>query len=239
MFQKIYFVAILILYTVLLIPSTMLISVASTDNSTIGIFPPTSKPYGLSYEEHIKNFYKWIISLPIDKNPWEDATGSNCHTGQSESNSSIFYLSSNGGGKSDRTCIIESGKGLFIPISAVFVSDKEVPNSSIENLHSIAKKDQDSVTSLYLSINKQEYNRADLEPYRIHTTVFDAYFPENAIAGASEGNSKVVADGYYLITKPLEKGNYTIHYKSSLICTEIDCLEPNFAQDIKYTIIAK
>lgn len=239
MIQIIYFVAILMLNTVLLIPSTMLISVASSDNSTIGIFPPNSNPYGLSYERHTENFWKWILSSPIDKNPWEDANGSNCDNGQSETNSSIFYLSGNGGGKSDRTCIIESGKGLFIPISQVEVSDKEVPNSSIENLHNIAKNDQDSVTSLYLKINNKEYNREDLAPYRVHTATFDAYFPENAIFGASEGNSKAVADGYYLITKPLEKGNYTIQYKSSLICSKIDCLEPNFAQDIKYTIIAK
>ena len=148
-------------------------------------------------------------------------------------------MSGNGGGKVDRTCIIESGKGLFIPISPVEVSDKEVPNSSIENLHSIAKNDQDSVTSLFLNLNNKEYNRVDLVPYRLHTSVFDVYFPKNAIFGASEGKSEAVADGYYLITKPLEKGNYTIQYKSSLICSRIDCLEPNFAQDVKYTIIAK
>ena len=208
--------------------------------SSVNIFPPESKPYGLSYEQHIKNFWKWIISIPQDKNPWGDQTGENCAIGQLETNSStLFYLSGNGGGKSERTCTLSAGKSLFIPVSPMEISDKEAPNRSIEELDKIAKKDQDSVTSLYLKINDKEYTRQDLSKYRISTEEFEVTFPKNAIFGATEGISKAVADGYYVITQPLEKGNYTILYKSSLICPEIDCIQPNFAQDIKYTLVVE
>ena len=208
--------------------------------SSVNIFPPESKPYGLSYEQHIKDFWKWIISIPQDKNPWGDQTGENCAIEQLETNSStLFYLSGNGGGKSDRTCSLPAGKSLFIPVSPMEISDKEAPNRSIEDLHKIAKKDQDSVTSLYLKINDKEYTRQDLSKYRIPTEEFEVTFPKNAIFGATEGISKAVADGYYVITQPLEKGIYTILYKSSLICPEIDCIQPNFAQDIKYNLIVE
>jgi hypothetical protein len=208
--------------------------------SSLNIFPPESKPYGLSYEQHIKDFWKWIISIPQDKNPWGDQTEENCAIGQLETNSStLFYLSGNGGGKSERTCTLSAGKSLFIPVSPMEISDKEAPNRSIEELHKIAKKDQDSVTSLYLKINDKEYTRQDLSKYRIPTEEFEVTFPKNAIFGATEGISKAVADGYYVITQPLEKGNYTILYKSSLICPEIDCIQPNFAQDIKYNLIVE
>ena len=207
--------------------------------SSVNIFSPESKPYGLSYEQHVKNFWKWIISLPQDKNPWADQTGKNCAIGQLETNASVFYLSGNGGGKSDRICKVPAGKGLFIPVSPMEISDKEAPNRSIEDLHKIAKKDQDSVTSLYLKIGNKEYSRQDLEKYRTPTEEFEVTFPKNAIFGATEGISKAVADGYYVITQPLEKGNYTILYKSSLICPEIDCIQPNFAQDIKYNLIVE
>lgn len=235
----IYYVTISILFTVSLFSLSTLASTVFAVNSTITVFPPDSNPYGLSYQEHTKNFWKWILSFPIDKNPWEDAVGSNCDNGQSKTNSSIFYLSGNGGGKTERTCIVPAGKGLFIPISQVEVSDKEVPNSSPDDLIRIAKNDQDSVTSLYLSINNKEFDRPELSKYRVNTGIFEVLFPKDAIFGVTEGPSKVVGDGYYIITEPLEKGNYTIQYKSSLICTKIDCLEPNFAQDIKYNIIAK
>ena len=35
------------------------------------------------------------------------------------------------------------------------------------------------------------------------------------VFGATECISKAVGDDYYIITEPLEKGNYTILYKSS------------------------
>ena len=76
---------------------------------------------------------------PIDKSPWKDQTGTNCDNGQSLTNSSVFYLSGNGGGKSDRICKVPAGKGLFIPVSPMEVSDKEAPNRSVEDLHKIAK----------------------------------------------------------------------------------------------------
>jgi hypothetical protein len=57
--------------------------------------------------------------------------------------------------------------------------------------------------------------------------------------GVSEGNSSAVADGYYVITEPLAKGNYVIGYKSSLICPAVDCLQPSFAQDLTYNLIVE
>ena len=54
--------------------------------------------------------------------------------------------------------------------------------------------------------------------------------------GATEGISKAVADGYYVITEPLKKGTYTITYKSNLICPGTDCIQPNFVLDITYTL---
>ena len=56
---------------------------------------------------------------------------------------------------------------------------------------------------------------------------------------ANGGPSKVVVDGYYILTEPLTKGTYPIHFKSSLLCPDPGCAEPNFAQDIQYTIVAE
>jgi hypothetical protein len=207
--------------------------------ASVNIFSPETKPYGLSYEDHIKNFWKYITSVPADKNPWNDKTGEDCAVGQSGTNSSVFYLSGNSGEKSNWTCKIPAGKGLFIPVSPMEISEKEAPNTSIEDLHRIAKKDQDSVTSLYLKIGDKVYNAEDLKKYRKPTGDFQMVFPKNALFGVSEGNSSAVADGYYVITEPLEKGNYVITYKSSLICPGVDCLQPNFAQDINYNLIVE
>lgn len=209
-------------------------------SQSVNIFPPESKPYGLTFAEHQKDFWKWILSIPANESPVNDRTGEKCTNGQSNSNSSVFYLSMNTGGISERTCKVPVGKGLFIPVMQVEYSDKEAPKSSVDDLRKAAKKDQDSVNSLYLKIGDKEYKYQDLIKYRTQTDVFEVVFPDNGIFGVIEGGvSKAVGDGFYIITEPLTKGTYPIHLKSSLICPDPDCAEPNFAQDIKYNLIVE
>jgi hypothetical protein len=207
---------------------------------TLDIFGPKDEPFNETYEAHIKRFWKWILELPKYKNPWYDETGAIC-TREQPATDSIFYLGGNGGGRSEgwnRTCTVPYGKGLFIPVMVVAVSEKDFPGKRIEELGKIARKDQDSVTNLYLKIDSREYDDKELGGYRKQTDDFSVTFPENAIFGATKGVSKVVTDGHYIITNKLSKGNHIVHYKSSLTCWS-DGLEPKFAQDIKYSIIVE
>ena len=232
-----YFVIVSFLFMLLLFSATLSPVLGS---NSVNIFPPGSKPYGLTFAEHQKNFWKWILEIPANESPVNDRTGEKCANGQSNTNSSVFYLSLNNGGISERTCKVPVGKGLLIPVMQVEWSDKEAPGASVEELHKSAKKDQDSVNSLYLKIGDKEYKYKDLIKYRTQTDVFEVVFPDNGIFGVIEGGvSKVVADGFYIITEPLTKGNYSVHFKSSLICPDPGCAEPNFAQDIKYNIVAE
>jgi hypothetical protein len=229
------FVAISVLSILFIFSFTLLPVLGS---NSVNIFPPGTKPYGLTYAEHAKNFQKWVLKIPAKDNPIDDPTGAKCTNGQSNTNSSVFYLAFNNGGISQRTCKVPAGKGLLIPVMEVEKSDKEAPNSSVAQLDISAKKDQDNVNSLYLKIGDKEYNYNDLIKYRTHTDAFDAVFPDNAIYGVLKGGvSKAVADGFYIITEPLAKGTYTIHFKSSLL--DPSNPDTNFAQDIKYTIIAE
>ena len=215
--------------------------VSSVKGSTsANIFPVGSTPYGLPYPKHIENFWKWILSIPARDNPINDPTGEKCTTGQSNTNSSLFYLAFNNGGASERTCKVPVGKGLFIPVMQVELTEKDVPGATIQELKLSAKTDQDSVNSLYLKIGDKEYNFEDLRKYRTDTDGFDVNYADNGIFGIVEGGpTKAVADGYYIMTDPLQQGNYTVHYRSSLSCLEPGCAEPNFAQDIKYNIIVE
>ena len=219
--------------------------------NSVKIFPPDAKPFGLSYEEHAKNYWKWVLSLPTDIGPFQDKTGEKCANGQINSNSSVFYLSGGGGGSHDRQCKVPAGKGVLIPVIHVEFSEKEVPNASPEELSRLAKIDQDHVTSLVLEINGKKIfdekyqngianeKNSIAKQYRTHTGVFDVVFPENAMYGVSAGPSKVVADGFYIITEPLKKGVYDIVYKGSIFCDIAECLDITFAQDMRYKLIVE
>ncbi|MGC2307039.1 MAG: SDR family NAD(P)-dependent oxidoreductase [Nitrososphaeraceae archaeon] len=182
-----------------------------------------------------------IVQLDVnDDRSVKETIGKKCTNGQVNSNSSVFYLSHNSGGRSERVCDVPAGKGLLIPVMEVEVSEKEVPGSTEEDLHSAATKDQDSVNSLYLKVDDKEYSYEDLLKYRTHTNVFDVVFPDNGIYGVMEGGpSKAVADGFYILTEPFPAGNHTVHFKSSLICADPDCADPNYVQDVQYKILAK
>jgi hypothetical protein len=213
---------------------------SSPPSSETNIFPPDAEPFEKTYEAHIERFWKWILELPKYKNPWYDETGAIC-TKEQPATDSVFYLGGNGGGRIEgwnRTCTIPYGKGLFIPVMVVAVSERDFPGKRIEELGKIAKKDQDSVTNLYLKIDSNEYDDKAIRRYRKKTNDFNVTFPENAIFGAAKGQSKVVTDGHYIITDKLAKGNHVVHYKSSLTCWS-EGLEPKFAQDIKYSIIVE
>jgi len=210
---------------------------ATAASNSFNIFPPGGNPYGLSYSEHVKNFWKWILAIPANDNPFNDNTGEKCATGQSNTSSSVFYLAPNGGGHSERTCKVPVGKGLVIPVMHVEESQFEAPGDSADQLSAAAKKDQDSVNSLYLKIDDRLYMMNNLTKYRTHTEPFETTWPDKAIFGIEKGgNSTVVADGWYIITEPLAKGNHTIYFKSSLPPDPSGA--EGYATDIKYNIIA-
>ena len=134
-----------------------------------------------------------------------------------------------GGGKHERECKVPAGKGILIPVLHVEFSDKEVPNASVEELSRLAKIDQDHVTSLILEINGEKIfdekyaernckcKNSTAKQYRTHREEFDVVFPENVVYGVSAGPSKVVANGFYIITEPLKKGVHDIVYKGSIL----------------------
>ena len=88
----------------------------------------------------------------------------------------------------------------------------------------LQKNDQDSVNSLYLKIGNKEYNFDELQKYRTATDIFEVDYADNGIFGIVVGGpSKVSGDGFYIITEPLQRGNYAVHYKSNLICSGPEC----------------
>jgi hypothetical protein len=209
--------------------------------SSVEIYPLDSKPFGLSYEDYVKNYWKLMLRIPEAQNPMNDAAGVLCTYEQDISNSSIFYLPTNLGGKSpDRTCKIPEGLSIFIPIMMVESSTKEMGNVTISELHQNSKDDQDKVNSLSLTVDSTKLNYEDLKKYRTHTKDFQVNFPDKGLFGVINGGpATVVADGYHVLIKPLSKGTHVIHTSGVLPCLETECKEPNFITDVNTTLIVE
>jgi hypothetical protein len=220
----------LIVFSLSILLNINIIAKAQT-NDAIKFFPPESKPFGESLEEFVINYWKTFLSIPASDHPWEDLTGEECNYGQNLKNASVFYLPTMGEGKLERTCTIPSGLGIVIPIIIGEASFAEFPYiKTIKELHDIAKADADKMDTYYLKINDTKAD-LDLSKYRSHTKPFDVTFPQDAMFGAEPGESKVVADGYYVITEPLKPGTYKINFGGNI---------PNvFLFDLTYNLIVK
>ena len=248
MLNEILYLAMMSLLVVGVIPFSTSTSASATLNS-LNIFPPGSNPYGLSYSDHVKGFWKWILAIPANNNPF---TGANCAIGQSNTSSPVFYLAPNDGAKESeaRICEVPAGKGLFIPVMHVEYSIPEVRNGTKpEELAGIAKNDQDRVNSLYLKVDDREYMMNNLTKYRTQTGPFKVTFADPGIFSIDskthpeifshnkDGKTDAAADGYYIITEPIPKGSHTIHFKSSMLPDQNG--EGAYATDITYKINAK
>ena len=129
-------------------------------------------------------------------------------------------------------------KAWLYQLCTLRCSEFESPGASAKELSECCKKDQDKVNSLYLKIDDKEYKYDNLTKYRTHTEPFKTTWPDQAIFGIEKGgNSTVVADGWYIITEPLAKGNHTIYFKSSLPPDPSGA--EGYATDIKYNVIAE
>ncbi|MGD1838667.1 MAG: hypothetical protein ACPKPY_11510 [Nitrososphaeraceae archaeon] len=223
-------------FLLLILSSSVLLNFIINDgeaevNNTISFFPPGSNVYGLSPADLVKTYWKIFLSIPSSEHPWIDNTGEKCTYGQDLENTSVFYLPTMGEGTLERTCVIPSGLSILIPIIIGEASFAEFPElKTIEELHQTASMDADQMDSYYLKVNDTKVN-IDLSKYRIHTEAFDVTFPSDALFGAESGLTMVVADGYYVPTKKLEKGTYKINFGGNI---------PNiFLFDLTYNLIVK
>ena len=183
--------------------------------------------FGSSYEEYVKRFWEHYLEIPLASNPLY--VSSICEAALRPSEP-VFYLPSNLGRTTNRACKTRAGKCIFIPIIGVVVLPHEVNPQTLERQRKVAHTDQDSVKEMELEIrtNKSSLHltKEDLVRFRISTGSFDAELPSGGMYGAPEGETKCIADGHYVITKPIEAGTYQIKFSARVSCTGSDCV-PN------------
>ncbi|HEY7079177.1 MAG TPA: hypothetical protein VH500_05715 [Nitrososphaeraceae archaeon] len=183
---------------------------------SISLFPVESRPYGLSYGEWSVKWWQWLLSVPISSNPAYDASGKYANVNQNDRNV-LFLCQTVDGFKVDnasqnRTIFMQAGKSIFMPIIN-WVSISDVDGQTNEEMISIAKKRMDVVAELEVKIDGVE-TRTRLKEYRVQSPFFEMILPKENIFQISPGLRRLVADGYWLFIKPLEKDTEITTYAS-------------------------
>jgi len=186
-----------------------------------GVASPKSKPYGRTYGEWGAEWWKWIYSIPSGVNPALDPDGSQCAINQS---GPVWFLAGTFGGNATRHCTIPAGTAIFFPLFD-YIDDypcpddwhfEPAPGQSIEAfLIADAKAVVDNVTNLVADLDDRPF--ANLFSYRAHSMLFPftaaVSLQQAGIDACITGSPQLaVADGYWLLLKPLSRGEHTLHF---------------------------
>ena len=194
------------------------------------LFSVDSKPYGLQYAEWTVRWWRWVLSIPKDRNPLIDSTGEHCAEGQRQSGP-VWFLAGTTGNiyRAERKCIIPTGKAILFPILVSQFSYAEVPSiKSNEELIATTAKDIDNWSLLEVIIDGLKLN--GLQKYRVKFGPFDLSLPENNVWDITAGPTKAVSNGFWAFLKPLKDGSHTISFHG---------IEPHFATKVRYDITIK
>ena len=195
------------------------------------VFPPDSRPYGLTYGEWSAKWWQWALPIPADKNPINDKTGQYCDLNQS---GPVWFLAGTSGFPAERTCTIPEGKAILFPVVNGQGSYVENPLIKTESeLRALGKSAIDQVTLVEATVDGVKLD--DLKNYRVQSPLFNFTYPENNLGGVPSGPSQAVADGYWVMLHPLTAGEHTIQFKAAI--SDPSATNPfNFVTDVKYQL---
>jgi hypothetical protein len=205
----------------------------SAEGTNIGpnVYPPGSKPFGLTYGEWSAKWWQWAMSIPIKDNPVVDENGEKCAIGQKDAN--VWFLAGTGGGEVTRSCNIPAEKAIFFPLLNV-ECDYFSPDLTTEaDLRKCAKADQDKATNLQASVDGVAI--PDVKIYRAQSPLFNVTIPKDNTMGYPPGITQAISDGFWILLKPLPAGKHTIEFSGSLV--DFTSTGPvNFVSDAKYDV---
>ncbi len=174
------------------------------------VYYPGKKPLGYSYGNWGAQWWQWGTSIPNVTSPLNDKTGDFAATGQ---HGKVWFLAGNGGGVDERVITIPADVSLLVPVlTAIYFDEGLEPGLTEEAMRAALDEFMSGATTLEVSLDHQPLPRRAMT--RAQSEVFPTFFPENnllAEIGVLKGVYPLsVADGYYLMLKPLSSGTHVL-----------------------------
>lgn len=173
------------------------------------VYAPHSEVHGKTMGQWTADWWKWATSFSVPNDPFTDATGANANLKQK---GSVFFLAANAAAPTERSFTVPGNKSLLIPLVSAELSQVEVGFDQTPAQVRQAAHDQALlIDNLHLSIDgvpvQNLFSFEEVSPY-FHFVAA----PDNII-GVPAGNSGVaVADGYFVMLKPLGPGQHVINF---------------------------
>jgi len=185
------------------------------------LFPKTSHPFGASLNTWAERESQWVYGHAVAHNPLIDRTGEDCDENQTFEH--VWFIPRIAGPRvfsGSRTCTIPAGRAIFLEIGA-YVNEYPCPDpnfhpapgqSMFDFLTQDARNFMNGVNRLEVSLDGRELD--DVLSYRfpsqdVFTLVGDPTFAA-LDACVTGGPQPTVVDGFFMMFKPLDRGEHTI-----------------------------
>lgn len=182
------------------------------------IVRPDEHYRGTTYGELTVAWWQWALGIPAAQNPVLDTTGQFASVGQ---RGPIWFLAGTFGDSVQRTVTIPRGKAIFMPVhnwifgASVFDCDPSAPGvpCDVPTLRAAAAAATTSAQTVEVSIDGKSVKH--IRNYRaVSPGTFSVTFPQGAALGFPAGTfAPHVADGYWLLLEPLDRGQHTIRVR--------------------------
>ncbi len=216
-------------------------------NRGIRILQPDDKYHGMTYGELNAEWWKWAFSMPYDEDhPLFDDSPPESSDSNEELPGKVLFLGSSfmpGEDPSvtevDREISISPGTWIFIPLFNVEASTIEGNGETEEELQGVADSYMDDVTIVSVEIdgvpveNPEQYvspsGLFQFGPLPDDNVLEVAYGLEDTEGEVSDS----AANGYYLMLRPLRRGEHEIHFVAEYTNPDTGDV---WTQDVTYTI---
>jgi hypothetical protein len=222
------------------LPLDMTYTIHVTDQSDPRVVPIDSKVGGKTYGDWGAEWWKLVVGLPFDESP-VPADSSGCYPDQ---HGPVHFLFGNFGGTSERTCTVPAGKRIFFPFLNAF-NDFPCPDPAFAPAEGQSLEDfltagidpifSNLVTSLVADLDGVPIS--NLRSYRATSRIeeFEADISNQVIDPCVTGDIQHgVADGYWLMLKPLSPGEHTLHFGGAM-----DFFGTPFSLDVTYHLTVR
>jgi hypothetical protein len=242
--------------------------VGAKDNPKV--MPPQAHPFGATYGEWDARWWQWFFQTPMSTNPEFSPPGTpsapapvQCSAGQS---GKVWFIggtflptsTTQGVVRADvyRTCSIPSGTFIFLPVLNNEYDNLGCPNTSFsaDELTAAVNIGINGIVSNSMSATIDGFPVSGLtdshSAFRAPSAFFSYTLPADNIGplfgctfpqGTTPPAPGAIADGVYLMLKPLRPGAHAIHFGGELnVPTNPTPPAPSapidFIQNINYTI---
>jgi hypothetical protein len=211
--------------------SLLMAATASADSNIMAnnlkkIVDPGKAYQGHTYNELVNEWTQWLVREPIATNPAFDVDGSLCGSNQS---GDVWFLASTFSGVAERTCDIPADKALFVSLGGAFVSfAPDFPeagdpclalSSTIDKVRCDLTQDLPGLPHTTMDVTLDGVGVKDLFAYRAPSAPggFELQIKNPSLLtdlGVAPGNRfPAVADGYFLLIKPLKPGVHRLSFR--------------------------